>query len=134
MKDGAVLSNAGHFDNEINKNDLNELSKSVKEVRFNIEEYDLGNKKIFLLGEGRLVNLACADGHPCEVMDMSFANQALSAKFIKDNNKKLENEVYEIPYEQDLKIALLKLHSMGANIDELSPEQRKYLSDWKEGT
>nr|WP_275580212.1 adenosylhomocysteinase [Methanococcus maripaludis] len=134
MKDGAVLSNAGHFDNEINKNDLKELSKSVKEARFNIEEYDLGNKKIYLLGEGRLVNLACADGHPCEVMDMSFANQALSAKFIKENKGKLENEVYEIPYEQDFKIALLKLHSMGADIDELSPEQRKYLSDWKEGT
>jgi adenosylhomocysteinase len=134
MKEGAVLSNAGHFDNEINKCDLKELSKSVKEVRYNIEEYDLKNKKIYLLGEGRLVNLACADGHPCEVMDMSFANQALSAKFIKENSGKLKNQVYEIPYEQDVKIASIKLTSMDTQIDELSPEQRKYLCDWKEGT
>ncbi|ABR56258.1 adenosylhomocysteinase [Methanococcus aeolicus Nankai-3] len=134
MKDGAVLANAGHFDNEINKEELSSLAKSVKTVRYNIEEYDLGNKKIYLLGEGRLVNLACGDGHPCEVMDMSFANQALSAKFILENNGKLENNVYEIPYEQDLRIASLKLKSMDVEIDELSPEQRKYLADWKEGT
>jgi adenosylhomocysteinase len=134
MKDGAVLANAGHFDNEINKNDLRELSKSVRTVRFNIEEYDFGDKKVFLLGEGRLVNLACADGHPCEVMDMSFANQALSARFIKENHEKLENNVYSIPYEQDLRIASLKLKSMDVEIDELTPEQRKYLSDWREGT
>ena len=134
MKDGAVLANAGHFDNEINKNDLINLSKSVRTVRMNIEEYDLGNKKLYLLGEGRLVNLACGDGHPCEVMDMSFANQALSAKFVKENHEGLENKVYEIPYEQDLRIASLKLKSMDVEIDELTPEQRKYLSDWREGT
>ena len=134
MKDGVVLANAGHFDNEINKEELNSLAKSVKTVRYNIEEYDLGNKKIYLLGEGRLVNLACGDGHPCEVMDMSFANQALSAKFIVENSGKLENKVYEIPYEQDLRIASLKLKSMDVEIDKLSPEQRKYLADWKEGT
>ncbi|HIP84808.1 MAG TPA: adenosylhomocysteinase [Methanothermococcus okinawensis] len=134
MKDGAILANAGHFDNEINKEDLRRLSKRVRKVRENIEEYDLGNKKLYLLGEGRLVNLACGDGHPCEVMDMSFANQALSAKFLKENYKKLENKVYNIPYEQDLQIASLKLKSIGVEIDELTPEQRRYLSDWREGT
>ncbi len=134
MKDGAILANAGHFDNEINKGDLLSLSSSVKVVRKNIEEYDLGNKKLYLLGEGRLVNLACADGHPCEVMDMSFANQALGAKYILENYEKLENRVYSVPYEQDLMIASLKLESMNISIDELTPEQRKYLSDWREGT
>ncbi|MBW9221922.1 adenosylhomocysteinase [Methanothermococcus sp. SCGC AD-155-C09] len=134
MKDGAILANAGHFDNEINKEDLLSISKDYKVVRFNIEEYDLGNKKLYLLGEGRLVNLACGDGHPCEVMDMSFANQALSAKYIRDNHENLENRVYSIPYEQDLRIASLKLKSMGVEIDELTLEQRKYLSDWREGT
>ncbi|HIP17640.1 MAG TPA: adenosylhomocysteinase [Methanothermococcus okinawensis] len=134
MKDGAILANAGHFDNEINKEDLLSISKDHKVVRFNIEEYNLGNKKLYLLGEGRLVNLACGDGHPCEVMDLSFANQALSAKYIKDNHENLENRVYNIPYEQDLKIASLKLKSMDVEIDELTLEQRKYLSDWREGT
>ncbi|AXI25016.1 adenosylhomocysteinase [Methanofervidicoccus sp. A16] len=134
MKDGAILANAGHFDNEISKEDLRSISKSVRWVRRNIEEYDLGNKKLYLLGEGRLVNLACGDGHPCEVMDMSFANQALSAKYLKENHEKLENKVYNIPYEQDLRIASLKLKSMGVEIDELTPEQRRYLSDWREGT
>ncbi|GBF36112.1 MAG TPA: adenosylhomocysteinase [Methanothermococcus okinawensis] len=134
MKDGAILANAGHFDNEISKEDLKSISKSVRKVRKNIEEYDLGNKKLYLLGEGRLVNLVCGDGHPCEVMDMSFANQALSAKFLKENHEKLENRVYNIPYEQDLRIASLKLRSMGIEIDELTPEQRRYLSDWREGT
>ncbi|HIQ38893.1 MAG TPA: adenosylhomocysteinase [Methanothermococcus okinawensis] len=134
MKDGAILANAGHFDNEISKEDLRNISKSVRKVRKNIEEYDLGNKKLYLLGEGRLVNLVCGDGHPCEVMDMSFANQALSAKFLKENHEKLENKVYNIPYEQDLRIASLKLRSMGVEIDELTPEQRRYLSDWREGT
>ncbi|EHP87047.1 adenosylhomocysteinase [Methanotorris formicicus Mc-S-70] len=134
MKDGAILCNAGHFDNEINKGDLRELATSVRVVRNNIEEYNLGDKKLYLLGEGRLVNLACADGHPCEVMDMSFANQALGAKYILDNHEKLENKVYNIPYEQDLRIASLKLKSMGVDIDELTEEQRKYLEDWKEGT
>ena len=134
MKDGAILANAGHFDNEISKEELRSISKSVRWVRRNIEEYDLGNKKLYLLGEGRLVNLACGDGHPCEVMDMSFANQALSAKYLKENHEKLENKVYNIPYEQDLRIASLKLKSMGVEIDELTPEQRRYLSDWREGT
>ncbi|ACX73336.1 adenosylhomocysteinase [Methanocaldococcus vulcanius M7] len=134
MKDGAILSNAGHFDNEINKKELSEMAKSVKEVRKCITEYDLGDKKIYLLGEGRLVNLACADGHPCEVMDMSFANQALSAEYILKNHEKLEPRVYRIPYEQDLMIASLKLNAMGIEIDELTEEQKRYLEDWKEGT
>jgi len=134
MKDGAILSNAGHFDNEINKKELSEMAKSIKEVRKCITEYDLGDKKIYLLGEGRLVNLACADGHPCEVMDMSFANQALSAEYILKNHEKLEPRVYRIPYEQDLMIASLKLNAMGIEIDELTEEQKRYLEDWKEGT
>ncbi|CAB3289003.1 S-inosyl-L-homocysteine hydrolase [Methanocaldococcus lauensis] len=134
MKDGAILANAGHFDNEINKQHLKELAKSIKEVRNCVTEYDLGDKKIYLLGEGRLVNLACADGHPCEVMDMSFANQALAAEYILKNHEKLEPKVYNIPYEQDLMIAKLKLKSMGIEIDELTEEQKRYLEDWREGT
>ncbi len=134
MKNGAILANAGHFDNEINKKHLQELAKSVKEVRNCVTEYDLGDKKIYLLGEGRLVNLACADGHPCEVMDMSFANQALAAEYILKNHDKLEPRVYNIPYEQDLMIASLKLKSMGIEIDELTEEQKRYLEDWREGT
>ncbi len=134
MKNGAILANAGHFDNEINKKHLQELAKSVKEVRNCVTEYDLGDKKIYLLGEGRLVNLACADGHPCEVMDMSFANQALAAEYILKNHDKLEPRVYNIPYEQDLMIASLKLKAMGIEIDELTEEQKRYLEDWREGT
>ncbi|ADC69156.1 adenosylhomocysteinase [Methanocaldococcus sp. FS406-22] len=134
MKNGAILANAGHFDNEINKKHLQELAKSVREVRNCVTEYDLGDKKIYLLGEGRLVNLACADGHPCEVMDMSFANQALAAEYILKNHDKLEPRVYNIPYEQDLMIASLKLKAMGIEIDELTEEQKKYLEDWREGT
>lgn len=134
MRNGAILANAGHFDNEINKKHLEELAKSIKEVRNCVTEYDLGNKKIYLLGEGRLVNLACADGHPCEVMDMSFANQALAAEYILKNHEKLEPRVYNIPYEQDLMIASLKLKAMGIEIDELTKEQKKYLEDWREGT
>ena len=134
MKNGAILANAGHFDNEINKKHLQELAKSVREVRNCVTEYDLGDKKIYLLGEGRLVNLACADGHPCEVMDMSFANQALAAEYILKNHDKLEPRVYNIPYEQDLMIASLKLKSMGIEIDELTEEQKRYLEDWREGT
>lgn len=125
MRNGAILANAGHFDNEINKKHLEELAKSIKEVRNCVTEYDLGNKKIYLLGEGRLVNLACADGHPCEVMDMSFANQALAAEYILKNHEKLEPRVYNIPYEQDLMIASLKLKAMGIEIDELTKEQKK---------
>ena len=134
MKNGAILANAGHFDNEINKKHLQELAKSIREVRNCVTEYDLGDKKIYLLGEGRLVNLACADGHPCEVMDMSFANQALAAEYILKNHDKLEPRVYNIPYEQDLMIASLKLKAMGIEIDELTEEQKRYLEDWREGT
>ncbi|ENN96086.1 S-adenosyl-L-homocysteine hydrolase [Methanocaldococcus villosus KIN24-T80] len=134
MKDGAILCNAGHFDNEVSKKDLEKLAKSIREVRKNILEYDLGDKRLYLLGEGRLVNLACADGHPIEVMDMSFSNQALAARYLLENYKKLEPKVYRIPYEQDLFIAKLKLKSLGIEIDELTEEQKKYLNDWREGT
>ncbi len=134
MKDGAILANAGHFDNEINKKDLEELSIEIKEVRNNILEYNLGDKKVYLLGEGRLVNLACADGHPCEVMDMSFSNQALGAEYLLKNRDKLEPKVYRIPYEIDEMIAKLKLKSFGIEIDELTEEQKRYLEDWREVT
>ncbi|WP_456472129.1 adenosylhomocysteinase [Methanocaldococcus sp.] len=134
MKDKAILANAGHFDNEINKKDLEELALEIREVRNGVREYRLKDKRIYLLGDGRLVNLVCADGHPCEVMDMSFSNQALAAEYIKNNYKDLEPKVYRIPYEQDLMIASLKLRSMGIEIDELTEEQKRYLEDWREGT
>ncbi|WP_457612377.1 adenosylhomocysteinase [Methanocaldococcus sp.] len=134
MKDKAILANAGHFDNEINKKDLEELALEIREVRNGVREYRLKDKRIYLLGDGRLVNLVCADGHPCEVMDMSFSNQALAAEYIKNNYKNLEPKVYRIPYEQDLMIASLKLRSMGIEIDELTEEQKRYLEDWREGT
>ncbi len=134
-KDGCILCNSGHFDVEINKKALKELSQEVKEVRPFVEEYRLKNgKKIFLLAEGRLVNLSAAEGHPPDVMDMSFANQALAVKYIKENYKKLEKKVYKLPDEIDEEIAKLKLASMGIEIDELTEEQKKYLSSWEMGT
>jgi len=135
MKNGAVLANSGHFNNEININDLEKLKKSKKEIRANTVEYTLkNNRKIYLLAEGRLVNLAAAEGHPCEVMDMSFANQALMAEYILNNHKKLKPKVYGVPKPIDEKIARLKLKSMGIAIDKLTKEQKKYLSSWEEGT
>jgi len=135
MKSGAIVANSGHFDSEINKKDLENMSKSKKIVRPDVEKYELKNGcYVYLLGEGRLVNLAAAEGHPSEVMDMSFANQFFGAKFVLDNKGKLENKVYNIPQETDKQIAALKLKSMGISIDELTAEQKKYLSSWDEGT
>ena len=135
MKDGAILANSGHFDSEINLKALGSLSEGKKRVRESVEEYLLQDgRKVFLLGEGRLVNLAAAEGHPAAVMDMSFANQALGAEWIAENATQLEKKVYELPPEVDEEIARLKLHAMGVQIDYLTEEQKHYLTSWQAGT
>ncbi|MEO0084570.1 MAG: adenosylhomocysteinase, partial [candidate division WOR-3 bacterium] len=135
MKDGAIICNSGHFDVEINKNDLAKITKRKRLVRHFCEEYELQNgKKIYLLGEGRLVNLAAAEGHPAMVMDMSFANQALAVEYLVKKGKLLEKKVYKLPEELDLEIARLKLKSMGVTIDKLTPAQQRYISSWQFGT
>jgi len=134
MKDGAIMANSGHFNVEINIKDLESLSTSKRTMRPNLEEYTLRDgRKLYLLAEGRLVNLAAAEGHPSEVMDMSFANQALCAEYIA-RTPKLSLKVYPVPKEIDEKVAELKLKSMGVVIDELTVEQKKYLSTWEMGT
>ena len=135
MKDGAILANSGHFNVEIDIPALKKLSKSKKRIRDFTEEFTLKNgKKIYLLGEGRLINLAAAEGHPAVVMDMSFANQALSILYLSKEGKKLQNKVYPVPQKIDEEIARLKLKSLGVNIDRLTAEQKKYLASWQEGT
>jgi len=139
MKNGAIVCNSGHFNVEINISALKKMSSSVRKVREFVEEYTLqNNKKIYILAEGRLINLAAAEGHPASVMDMSFANQSLSAEWLVKQSKVsgigLENKVYPVPKDIDEKIAELKLESLGIKIDELTPEQKKYLSSWQEGT
>ena len=134
MKDGAIIANSGHFNVEINLKDLEELSKAKRTMRPNLEEYTLKNgKRVYLLAEGRLVNLAAAEGHPSEVMDMSFANQALCAEYIAKKGK-MPPKVFSVPKEIDEKVSNLKLKSMGVRIDELTPEQQKYLGAWEMGT
>jgi len=133
-KPGVILANAGHFDVEINKEALKKLAKKIRQVRPMVTEYDFGNKKIYLLADGRLVNLAAAEGHPASVMDMSFAGQAMGAEFIWKNKGKLKNKVYSLPQEVDNEIARLKLNSEGVKIDKLTKEQKKYLNSWTEGT
>ncbi|MBM6994858.1 adenosylhomocysteinase [Paenibacillus sp. DXFW5] len=133
MKDGAILSNAGHFDVEVNKPELKERSVSIRTVRRNIEEYQLKDgRKMYLLAEGRLVNLAAGDGHPAEIMDMTFALQALSLKYVNDRYKEIGETVVNVPYELDEQVARFKLESLGVNIDTLSAEQRAYLDSWQE--
>ncbi len=136
MKDGAVLANAGHFNVEIDLKTLKQLSRKKRKIREFIEEYTLPNgRRINLLGEGRLINLAAAEGHPAAVMDMSFANQALSAEFlVKKGKGKLDSKVLAVPSAIDKEIARLKLKSMGIGIDSLTSEQKKYLSSWEMGT
>jgi adenosylhomocysteinase len=135
MKDGAILCNAGHFDCEIDKKSLNELAIRKRKIRENCEEYLLKNKRrIYLLAEGRLVNLSAAEGHPSAVMDLSFANQALACEYLVKNKGKLENKVYKLPLEIDKEIAFLKLKSFGIKIDNLTKEQKAYLSSWQLGT
>lgn len=133
-KDGVVIANSGHFDVEINKVALEKLSTRKEKIRTSVEAYYIGKKRIFLLAEGRLVNLAAADGHPADVMDMSFAGQALSAEYLWKNKGKLVPEVYSLPHELDEEIASMKLKAIGVSIDRLTPEQEKYLSSWEEGT
>jgi adenosylhomocysteinase len=135
MKDGAIVANSGHFNVEIDIPALERLAKSKREVRPFVEEYTLpGGVRINLLGEGRLINLAAAEGHPAMVMDMSFANQSLSVLHLTRVGKTLEKKVYPVPKEIDEEIARLKLASMGVRVDRLSAAQKKYLEDWKEGT
>jgi adenosylhomocysteinase len=135
MKDGAIVANSGHFNDEINLVALASMAEGRREVRPFVEEFRLGDgKKIFVLGEGRLINLAAAEGHPASVMDMSFANQALCSEYVVNNEKQLKNEVYEVPRDIDAEIARLKLESMGIAIDTLTEEQQKYLSSWESGT
>ena len=134
MKDGVALANAGHFDVEINLAALKEGSTQVDRVREHVESYKYNGKEILILAEGRLVNLAAATGHPASVMDMSFANQALAAEWIKDNYKELEPKVYTLPNEVDLKIAATKLGLMGGELEILTEEQINYLDSWEHGT
>ncbi len=135
MKDGAILANAGHFNVEINIPALEKLAKSKRQVRPFVQEYALRNgSRIYLLGEGRLVNLAAAEGHPASVMDMSFANQALCLEYLVNSGRKLKPDVYPVPEHIDREVGRLKLKSMGIAIDTLSPEQEKYLGSWAEGT
>jgi len=135
MKDGAIVSNSGHFNVEIEIEALEKLAKKKKQIRDFTMEYVLRDgRKIYLLGEGRLINLAAAEGHPASVMDMSFANQALGAEYICRNAKNLKNDVYGVPEDIDRMIADLKLKSMGIKIDTLTAEQKKYLSSWEMGT
>ncbi len=142
MKDGAIVANTGHFNVEFDYEGLVKIAKNRRHLRENLEEITLEDnlpagrqgKKVFVLGEGRLINLASAEGHPPDVMDMSFANQALAAEFLVQNKGKLKIDVYVIPKELDDMIAKLKLESLGIKIDKLTPEQEKYLSSWNEGT
>jgi len=135
MKDGAIVGNSGHFNVEIDIEALEAMKKKKRKIRGQMDEYTMADgRKIFLLGEGRLVNLACAEGHPSEVMDMSFANQALCSEYMWKNGKKLQKKVYSVPKEIDENVALLKLQAFGIKIDKLTAEQKKYLGSWEMGT
>ncbi|MFA5007812.1 MAG: adenosylhomocysteinase [Candidatus Omnitrophota bacterium] len=135
MKDASIVANTGHFNVEIDIKSLEALSKSKRLIRDFVDEYILKNgKRIFLLGEGRLINLAAAEGHPAQVMDMSFANQALSAEYVAKNHKCMEKDVFKVPDDIDRNIAALKLKAMGITIDKLTKEQEKYLASWEVGT
>lgn len=135
MKSGAIVANSGHFDVEVDIAGLERVKKHKRRIRPSLDEYTLpGGKRIYVLGEGRLVNLAAAEGHPAEVMDMSFANQALAAEYFVKNKGKLTNKVYVLPANLDKEVARLKLKAMGISFDRLTREQKKYLSSWQEGT
>jgi adenosylhomocysteinase len=134
MKDGALLANSGHFNVEVNPKYLEELATSKRNIRPNLDEYTLKNgKRLYLLAEGRLVNLAAAEGHPSEVMDMSFANQALCVEYLA-TTEKMKPRVYPVPKEIDEKVAKLKLDAMGIKVDKLTKEQKQYLATWETGT
>jgi len=135
MKDGAILANSGHFNSEINLKALDDMATGVRQVRPSVQEYKLQDgRRLHVLGEGRLINLAGAEGHPAAVMDMSFANQALCAEYVNANASKLERRVYDVPDDIDKEVARLKLRAMGIAIDTLTEEQQRYLTSWEEGT
>jgi adenosylhomocysteinase len=135
MKDGAVICNSGHFNVEIDIPALEKLAGGKsREVRNFVQEYMVNGKHLFLLGDGRLINLAAAEGHPASVMDMSFANQALGAEYLIQNAKSLGKDVHRVPEAVDREIARLKLQAMGSNVDLLTPAQQKYLASWDMGT
>jgi len=135
MKDGAIICNSGHFNVELDIDGLKKISKSVRTTREFVEEYTLKNgRKVIILGEGRLINLAAAEGHPASVMDMSFANQALAAEMLVKKGKGMDKKVYALPVELDNKIAQIKLQAMGTKLDALTAEQKKYLASWEMGT
>jgi len=134
MKDGAVLANSGHFNVEIDLEGLKQAAQGPTPAREFVDEWRLDGKRLFVLADGRLINLAAAEGHPASVMDMSFANQALAAEFVVKQAKSLTKDVHRIPRELDAEIARLKLQAMGVTIDRLTPEQQKYLTSWEQGT
>jgi adenosylhomocysteinase len=135
MKGGCIMGNAGHFDNEINRKDLEAAAVSVRKVRDYINEYKMKDgRKLYLIADGRLMNLAAGQGHPAEIMDTSFAAQALGMEYVLNNYSKMKNMVYDVPDDIDTLIAEIKLRSMGIEIDALSEEQKKYMSGWEEGT
>ncbi|MCK4534393.1 MAG: adenosylhomocysteinase, partial [Syntrophobacterales bacterium] len=135
MKDGAIVSNSGHFNVELDIDGLKGVSEYTGRIRKYIDEYTLKNgNRVYILGEGRLINLAAAEGHPSSVMDMSFANQALAAEYLVKHGNELKNMVYSVPEDIDKEIARLKLESMNISIDVLTPEQEKYLNSWEMGT
>jgi adenosylhomocysteinase len=135
LKSGAILCNSGHFNVEIDLETLGSMASGTRETRPFVEEFAMRDgRKVYVLGEGRLINLAAAEGHPASVMDMSFANQALSAEYMVKNHAKLEKKVYSVPEELDKQVAKMKLESMGFSIDRLTPEQEEYLAGWAEGT
>ena len=135
MRDGAVMANSGHFDAELDLAALRELAEGhVREVRDNVQEFDLGGKKLHLVAEGRLVNLGAAEGHPAAVMDMSFANQALSAEYVAKHHAELEPRVYVVPEAIDAEVARLKLAALGIQLEPMTPEQAAYVASWQHGT
>ncbi|CAN5507285.1 adenosylhomocysteinase [soil metagenome] len=135
MHDGAILANSGHFDAEIELSALREMAAGrIREVRQNVQEYDLDGRRVYVIVEGRLVNLGAAEGHPASVMDMSFANQALAAEYVARHHGDLEKRVYPVPEDIDREVARLKLAALGVEIDTMTPEQQRYVTSWEEGT
>jgi len=135
MKDGAIMANSGHFDAELDLKALREMAEGhVRDARENVQEFDLGGKRINLIAEGRLVNLGAAEGHPAAVMDMSFANQALSAEYVAKHHAELAPQVYVVPEMIDAEVARLKLEALGITLDPMTPEQLEYVSSWQHGT
>ena len=135
MRDGAILANSGHFDAELDLSALRALAEGhIREVRENVQEFDLGGKRLNLIAEGRLVNLGAAEGHPAAVMDMSFANQALSAEYVAVHHAELEAKVYVVPEAIDAEVARLKLAALGITLDPMTAEQAEYVTSWQHGT